>query len=515
MARQKSENPIVPQGPRKLSVTSPLARGGKGVPVDQEMEQPGLPFATAETPRGTRRRRRPETSDPRRHRAPKASVQTGKTPSTTLESVVWHLDEALDHVARNKGAPGSDGLRIAEVQENWPALRRKLARALRSGAYCPGPTRQKSISKPGGGERKLSIPNVVDRVVQEAMRRVIQPLFEPDFHPSSHGYRPERSCHSAIAEAREHVLVGREWMVDLDLSKFFDRVNHQRLLAKVSRKVEDRPLMRTLARILRSPQVLPEGVIIQTEEGVPQGGPLSPLLSNIVLDELDWELDRRGHRFTRYADDIAIFVRSERSGRRVMESVTRYIEGRMRLKVNEEKSAVRRPDNGNYLGFRLVIEPDGSVETRLSGRTMKRALARIRELTPRNWGGSIERCIARLNTYWDGWFGFFGICSASALRELQTLDGRARRRLRAIQLKQWKRKRTIVRKLNRMKFSKKVGRNIYRGRRGWWSLSHDGVVSHRLNGRWMAEQGFVSLRERYAERELSKVAPAQLQFEWG
>lgn len=515
MTRQKSEDSIVPKGRRK-SASTELARGGKGVPVNEEMGQLGLTFATAANPQGTTGREGGDRSPSRPPRvAPKAHVKTLKTPSATMESVIEHLGEALDHVVRNKGAAGPNGRSVEVVRKDWPRTRRALVKSLRAGGYRSGPIRRVEIPKPGGGVRGLGIPNVEDRVVQESIRMCLQPEFEPGFHASSHGFRPKRSCHTALAEAQEYVEEGHDWVVDLDLSKFFDRVNHQRLMARVALKVQDRALLVVLGRLLKTSVVMPGGVLSRTEEGVPQGGPLSPLLSNIVLDELDWELDRRGHRFVRYADDIAIFVQSERAGERVMQSVTRFIEGRMRLKVNQKKSSVRRPDSGNFLGFRLVIMPDGSAEIRLSDRTMKRALTRIRELTPRNWGGPLTRCIERVNRYFKGWFGFFGVCSSSAQRELQKLDGRTRRRFRAIKLKQWKRKRTVARKLNGMKYSRKVARNVYGGRQGWWSLSRDGVVNHRLNNQWFLDQGFMPLVEQHRKRERARVAPAQASFQWG
>ena len=514
MTRQKSESSIVPEGRRK-SASTEGTRGGKGAPVNEEMGQLGLPLATAANPKGAGAHGIGNLFPAKRALVPKASVKSPMTPSATLDSVIECLDEALAHVVRNKGAPGPNGRSVEVVRKDWPRTRRRLGRQLRAGSYQPGPVRRVEIPKPGGGVRGLGIPDVEDRVVQEAIRRCLQPLFEPGFHGSSHGFRPKRSCHTALSEAQKYVEAGHSVVVDLDLSKFFDRVNHQRLMARVGRRISDRGLLVLLGRLLRTSVLLPDGVLVRTEEGVPQGGPLSPLLSNIVLDELDWELERRGHRFVRYADDVAIFVGSERSGERVMQSITRFIEGRMRLKVNAEKSSVRYPSEGNFLGFRLEQLPDGSTEVRLSDRTMKRALARIRELTPRGWGQSMASCITRLNQYFRGWLGFFGVCSPSVKRKLKKLESRARRRLRAIQLKQWKRKRTIVRRLNRMKYSRKVSKNIYRGRRGWWSLSMEGVVNYRLNNQWFHDQGFIALVDRYQSRALPEVAPTQQALPWG
>jgi len=516
MTRQKSEDPIVPEGVRKFSPTEPSAWGGKGVPVDEDVEQLGLPFATAVSLQRTFQPKRPDLSASKSGtRAPKANGLAEPTPHATMESVIEQLDKAFDHVARNKGAPGPDGLRIEVVRMRWPEIRNRLAHRLRNNRFSPGPARRKEIPKPGGGTRGLSIPNVEDRVVQEALRLIIQPLFEPNFHPSSHGFRPKRSCHTAIAEASEYVAAGNGWVVDLDLSKFFDRVHHQRLLARLRTKIDDQTLMRTLSRILRSSTVMPDGVISRSSEGVPQGGPLSPLLSNIVLDELDWELARRGHRFIRYADDVAVFVRSKRSGKRVMESMTRFIEGRLRLKVNAEKSSTHPVPTGNLLGFRLRRMRDGKVQVLLSVRSQERIRAKIRDLTPRNWGGRLRWVIARLNRYLDGWFAYFGVASPNAFGRLKKLDVHMRRRLRALQLKHWKCKRTITRKLNRMKYSKKVAEYVYGGRRGWWVLSNLGVVTHRLSQQWFEKQGLQTLVDRRYHRMLAMAAPAQQSFGWG
>jgi len=514
MARQKSENPTVPEGRRKAPQTE-HARGGRGVPVDKESGQLALPLAAAECPKGATRRKTEDLSSKTTTRVPRASGKRKNRPSPTLNSTLECLDEALQHVVRNKGAPGTDGQTVEDLQKDWGPTRRTLARALRAGTYTPGDIRRVEIPKPGGGVRRLGIPNVVDRVVQAAVTLCLQPTFEPVFHESSHGFRPKRSCHTALTEAKAYVEEGSTWVVDLDLSKFFDRVNHQRLMARVALRVQDRPLLELLGRLLKTTVVLPDGVQVVTEEGVPQGGPLSPLLSNIVLDELDQELSSRGHRFVRYADDVAIFVRTERAGIRVMTSVTRFIEGRMRLKVNAEKSQLRRPEEGNFLGFRLTEGPDGEREVQLSERTMTRAMNRIRELTPWNWGGYLKSCLSRLDQYFQGWIGFFGICSPSARADFQALDGRARRRLRALKLKQWKRKRTIVRRLRRMKPSPKIGPNVFRGRRSWWALSNNGVVTHRLSRQWFRDRGLTSLVERLEAITLFRVAPAQQSFLWG
>jgi group II intron reverse transcriptase/maturase len=324
---------------------------------------------------------------------------------------------------------------------------------------------------------------VVDRVVQEAVRQVLEPLYEPTFHASSHGFRPERSCHTAIAEARQHLEDGHEWVVDLDLEKFFDRVNHQRLMARLAQRVGDKRLLVLIGKMLKAQVVMPDGVVVSTDEGVPQGGPLSPLLSNIVLDELDSELERRGHRFVRYADDCNIYVRSERAGHRVMASVVSFIERCLRLKVNASKSAVARPEERHFVGFRLRREPlDGEVEVLLSKRSKDRLDARVRDLTPRSWGNSLRACILGLNAYLVGWLGFFGICTEGVERTLSTLDAHIRRRLRAIQLRHWKTQRTTVRRLLALGVSRKLAwRTLYAGRRSTWALSHSSAMQRGLS----------------------------------
>jgi RNA-directed DNA polymerase len=300
MAQQKSEDRVVPDG--GVMPAQPEGRG-KAVPVDQQAWQLQLPVATAEDPVGSAREAARDRSRAGRAGVPKAIVTEEKSTPARMEEVAERLDSAMLKVVANKGAPGPDGMTVAGLRERWPSIAPRLRGRLLSGRYQPGGIRRAMIPKADGGQRALGIPNVVDRVVMEAVRQVLEPLYEPTFHVSSHGFRPGRSCHTAIAEAKQHVRDGHEWVVDIDLEKFFDRVNHQRLLARLAQRVDDRRLLVLIARMLKAKVVLPDGVVIGVDEGVPQGSPLSPLLSNIVLDELDTELARRGHRFVRYADD--------------------------------------------------------------------------------------------------------------------------------------------------------------------------------------------------------------------
>jgi group II intron reverse transcriptase/maturase len=424
-----------------------------------------------------------------------------------------NLRRAFDRVASNKGAPGVDGESVDEVGQRLEELLPALHRQLLAGDYHPGDIRRVWIPKGDGGQRGLGIPNVVDRIVQQAVLQELSPLFEPTFHASSHGFRPGKSCHTAIAEAKGYLEDGYDWVVDLDLERFFDRVNHQRLMARLERRVADRRVLRLILRFLKAKVVLPDGVVVSTEEGTPQGGPLSPLLSNIVLDELDRELEQRGLHFVRYADDCNIYVGSERAGQRVMASICRFIEKRLRLKVNLSKSAVAEPKARHFLGYRLVRQDDGSVEVLLSVRSMERMATRIRELTPRNWGQSLRSCIQRLNAYFRGWMGHFGICTPQVQSALSTFDAHARRRLRMIVLKHWKRKRTIAKRLIGLGIKPSTAwASIYEGHRSWWKLSHISAVDRGLRNAWFAARGLASLAVLWQQANAEVLAPGGVQL---
>ena len=396
-----------------------------------------------------------------------------------------NLATALLNVARNKGAPGADGRSVAEVVEAAPSLLPQLRRALLEGTYQPGDIRRVWIPKPGGGERGLGIPDVIDRWVQQAVHQVLAPIFEPTFHTSSHGFRPQRGAHTAIAEAQQYVGEGYEVVVDLDLSKFFDRVNHQRLLSRLGQRIADARILKLIQRMLKAKVVLPDGTRVSTDEGTPQGGPLSPLLSNIVLDEFDEELQRRGLRFVRYADDCNIFVRSWRAGQRVMASVRRFLETRLRLQVNEAKSKVARPEDIHFLGFRLRKASAGQVEVHISARTQERLDARIRELTPRTWGRPFSACLAGVNRYLRGWIAYFGICTQECERLFRRFDAHIRRRLRAIIIQQkQKRPRYLYRHLVQCGVSERAAAETAYCHRGVWYQSHTRGIDTAYRNAW-------------------------------
>jgi group II intron reverse transcriptase/maturase len=438
------------------------------------------------------------------------------TPAIVMEEVASevNLRNAFKKVEQNKGAPGVDGQSVAAVRQNLHELLPKLSKSLLDGNYCPGEVKRVWIPKAGGGKRPLGIPNVIDRVVQQALLQVMQPNYEPTFEDSSHGFRPGRSCHTAIAQAKAHVGEGYEWVVDIDLERFFDTVNHQRLQSKLEQTIEDRRIIRLIKLMLKAKVVMPDGVVMENEQGTPQGGPLSPLLSNIVLDELDQELRKRGHRFVRYADDCNIYVRSKAAAERVLESITQFIERRMRLKVNKAKSAVGESGTRSFLGFSLEyhIETD-TVTVRLSEKSLKKVSLKIVQQTPRNWGASLEKCIQGCNRYLRGWTEYFKIISSTEQQKLQRLDAHLRRRLRAIQLKQWRRRRTIAQRLIQLGAKKATAwRTVYGGRKSLWHLSHTWVVDRILRNAYFADRGLVSLVKRWEQLQPKPIAQMQFAF---
>lgn len=522
--REESDDRVVPEARRKTGPTAEM-RGGKAVTASKQAKQLNLFFETADSPQGNSGEADAGRPASATHEVPK-SKKEASNPSPvpmTIEEVAKfdNLYVAFKRVSSNDGAPGPNRQTIEEVEEHIFEILPRLSQDLLTGTYRVGAIRRVWIPKPGGGQRGLGIPDVVDRIVQQAVYQVLNPHYDPTFHRSSHGFRPGKSCHTAITEAIGYLEEGYEWVVDLDLEKFFDRVSHDRLMARLEQRVKDRQLLRLIHQMLKAKVVLPDGVVVSTEEGTPQGGPLSPLLSNIVLDELDHELERRGHRFVRYADDSNIYVRSERSGQRAMAGVVKFIEKRLRLKVNVNKSAVARPEERHFLGFRLRREAmEGSVEVSLSKRSKERIDEKIRELTPRNWGRKLKDCIQQMNRYLLGWIGFFWICTPADGRPFGALDAHIRRRLRAILLRHWKRKRHIARRLIKLGVRPKTAwSGVYKGHRSWWALSHSPAVDRGLHNAYFANCGLVSLLEKWRERHsivgAPDPAPKQMVLELG
>ena len=464
-----------------------------------------LSFVFADSPDGGGNDGPPDASERRAfllHKAKRKTTTRGVAcaadTSRLLEDVASeaNLALALLNVVRNKGAPGVDGQTVEEAEAKAPKLIGHLRRALLEGRYRPGPIRRVFIPKPGGGQRGLGIPNVVDRIAQQALLQILQQVFEPTFHASSHGFRPKRGATTAIAEAKGHLEAGYQTIVDLDLAQFFDRVQHQRLLDRMGGKVADRRVIALVRLMLKAVVVMPDGTTIVVREGTPQGGPLSPLLSNIVLDELDQELTRRDLRFVRYADDCNIFVRSARAGARVMASVTRFLETRMRLEVNQEKSAVRHPSKVHFLGFRFLVKQDGQIGVLLSAKTEKRLAETIREMTPPSWGRSITTCMDDLSRYLTGWMAHYRLCTPDATRRLDAFDAHIRRRIRAIIVRQKKRQRFLFRHLLAKGASRKAAAGAAYCGRGAWNRSNRPALTRAYPPSWFTGR-LVALKDRW------------------
>jgi RNA-directed DNA polymerase len=421
-----------------------------------------------------------------------AAGRENTVPKATelMEEVVRreNLLRAWNRVRANKGAPGVDGMTVEALwtylKEHWPRIRKELL----DDVHIPSPVRRVEIPKRGGGVRELGIPTVLDRFIQQAILQVLTPVFDPHFSESSYGFRPDRSCHDAVTAARGYMEAGNRWVVDFDLEKFFDRVNHDVLMSRVARRVGDKRLLRLIRRYLKA-GVMVEGVVQVHEEGTPQGGPLSPLLSNILLDDLDRELERRGHRFCRYADDCNVYVKSKAAGERVMESVSRFLEKRLRLRLNRDKSAVDRPWKRKFLGY--TVTPHLRAKLKVAPDSVKRAKARIREIVRKGRGRSLARVIREVSLFVRGWVGYFRLSGVKAAFE--ELDMWIRRKLRCILWRQWKRPRTRVRKLTERGIGRQRARtSAYNGRGPWWNAGASHMHAA-VPTRWLTQLGLLSL----------------------
>ena len=409
---------------------------------------------------------------------------------------IWersNLLTALTRVETNGGAPGIDGMPVEELRpylkEQWLDIRSRLD----AGTYQPSPVRRVEIPKPDGGMRLLGIPTVVDRFIQQAVAQGLTTVFERTFSTHSYGFRPKRSAHDAVRAAQAYIREGYDWVVDVDLEKFFDRVNHDKLMERVARVVKDKRVLKLIRAYLES-GVMVNGVVMDTEEGTPQGGPLSPLLANIMLDDLDKELEQRGHRFVRYADDCNIYVKSLRAGERVMESVRRVLEQKLKLKVNEKKSKVDRPAKRKFLGFRL-FKRKGEVAMGVAKRAMERCYARLRQLTRRTRSGQLDEVMKEINNYTRGWIGYFRLADTPSV--FQELDEWLRRRLRQLLWKRWKKPGARQRNLVALGVPPRTAREASGSGKGAWRLSASPPVQQALSNAYWRSQGLLNITERY------------------
>ena len=431
---------------------------------------------------------------------PSPARDEGKS-NVELWEQVWareNLTAALKRVESNGGAPGNDGMTVSDLRgylkEKWLEIRAALERE----TYKPSPVRRVEIPKPDGGVRQLGIPSVIDRLLQQAIAQVLTPIFERKFSPYSYGFRPGRSAHDAIKQAQEYTQGGYEWVVDIDLEKFFDRVNHDMLMARVAREEKDKRVLKLIRAYLES-GVMVNGVVMETEEGTPQGGPLSPLLSNIMLDDLDKEMEKRGHKFVRYADDCNIYVKTPRAGERVMESVREFLEKKLKLRVNPKKSKVDKVQRVKFLGYSFY-KHKGEMLIRVANRSLERFREKLRRLTKRTRSGKLEEIIREINTYMVGWIGYYRQANTPSVYE--GLDGWIRRRLRQMIWKRWKRGTTRYREIVKLGVPKRWAQEGAGGTSPW-HMSASPVINQALSNGYFREIGLKSIKIRYQELRIA------------
>ena len=423
-------------------------------------------------------------------RAARAEVESQAAVGPSIEAIVErnNLRKALARVKANKGAAGIDGMTFEDLapylKEHWPAIRAQLL----DGTYKPQPVRRVEIPKASGGKRPLGIPTVLDRFIQQAVMQVLQAAWDRTFSETSFGFRPGRSAHQAVAKAQAYIASGHDVVVDFDLEKFFDQVNHDILMGLVAKRVTDKRVLKLIRGFLTA-GVLADGLVSPTEEGTPQGGPLSPLLSNLMLDVLDKELEKRGHRFVRYADDCNIYVRSQRAGERVMESIEQFLARRLKLRVNKAKSAVAKPSVRKFLGFSFT--GGKQPRRRIAPQAIDRLKARVRELTRRTCGKSLPQVAKELSCYLLGWRGYFGFCQTPSV--LRKLDRQVRRRLRAIAWKQWKNGRKRYAELRRRGVGRDLAAQTAGSPHGPWRLSNSPALNIGLPNAFFAALGVATL----------------------
>ncbi|MTT33350.1 group II intron reverse transcriptase/maturase [Terrilactibacillus sp. BCM23-1] len=406
---------------------------------------------------------------------------------------------ALKRVEKNKGSHGVDGMSVQNlrehIMEHWTYLKEQI----QEGTYQPQPVRRVEIPKPNGGKRKLGIPTVIDRFIQQAIAQVLTKIYDPTFSTNSYGFRPNKRGHDAVRQARRYIKEGHRWVIDMDLEKFFDKVNHDRLMRTLSKRIQDPNLLRLIRRYLQS-GIMEDGLVRPNTEGAPQGGPLSPLLSNIVLDELDKELERRGLHFVRYADDCNIYIRSHRAGQRVMKGITQFIEDKLKLKVNEQKSAVDRPWKRKFLGFSFTFHKENP-KIRISKESIKRFKHRIKRLTSRKKSISMEERIKILNRYLLGWLGYYQLADTPTI--LKSLDSWIRRRLRMIRWKEWKKVQTRYKNLKRLGINRGKAWEWANTRKAYWRVAKSPILHVAIGDQYWIHQGLKSLFNRYQTKRLT------------